>query len=214
MKKNYDPLLNPNQKELMGNLTTPAKIQEFLDSIPYSPENRNRCPLEVLRDKKAHCLDGALFAVFALRQLGYPPLVVDLIPEPDTDDDHMLAIFKRHDRIGAIAKSNYTGLRFREPVYRNVRELVMSYFADFYNKYGQKTLRAYSRPVNMTRFDKLDWTWNNAGLDEIEHYFLHLPHISLISPKTVRELSIVDKRSLTAGLLGSDPKGLYQPKNK
>jgi hypothetical protein len=205
--------LDREHKQLLDSLTTPAKIQEFLDSIPYSAENVDRCPLSVLTDRKAHCLDGAFFAAFALQRLGFPPLIVDLLPVPGTDDDHMLAIFKINGCFGAVAKSNYVGLRFREPVYKNIRELVMSYFEQYFNKFGQKTLRSYSRPVNISKFDNLDWVTKNDNLPKIEKYFTGLKQIPVIIPKSVSILSKVDNRSLEAGLIGSDPKGLFEPNN-
>jgi len=207
----FDEHLNAGQKEVMQGLTDPAKIQAFLDGIPYSPENVDRSPLEVLQDRKAHCMDGALFAAAALRRLGHPPLVVDMVPEPGTDDDHMLAVYKRHGYWGAVAKSNYVGLRFREAVYRSLRELVLSYFEQFFNLYGQKTLRFYTRPVNLARFDPLEWTWKSDGLGTIEQYFDLVQHYPVLSSAMVAELSVVDERSLEAGLAGSNPAGLYQP---
>src|SRR3990172_4896884 len=113
------------QKELkvISSLSSPSKIQAFLDDVPYSAEEVYRCPLRVLRDRKAHCFDGALFAAAALRRLGCPPLILDMIPG-DRDDDHLLALYKCDDHWGAVAKSNFVGLRFREPVYRTLRELV------------------------------------------------------------------------------------------
>jgi hypothetical protein len=211
MSNFFDEHLDAGQKELMLSLTDPAKIQAFLDGVPYSAENVYRCPLEVLQDRKAHCMDGALFAAAALRRLGDPPLVVDMIPEPGTDDDHMLAIFKRHEYFGAVAKSNYVGLRFREAVYRSLRELVMSYFEQYFNLYGQKTLRFYTQPINLARFDHLEWAWKNDGLISIEHYFSEVKRFPVISTEMVAELSNVDQLSLGAGLAGSNPDGLYQP---
>jgi hypothetical protein len=127
----FDARLDEEQRELLSKLDTPIEIQAFLDSIPYSAEDANRCPLSVLRDRQAHCLDGALFAAAALRRLGHAPVLVDLLPEPGTDDDHVLAIIKQDGCFGALAKSNFTGLRYRETVYDTMRELVMSYFEFF-----------------------------------------------------------------------------------
>ncbi len=206
-----DAHLNAEQKELMQGLSDPAKIQAFLDGVPYSAEAMDRCPLEVLQDRKAHCLDGALFAATALRRSGYPPLVVDLFPEPGTDDDHILAIFKRQGYFGAVAKSNYVGLRFREAVYRSLRELVMSYFEQFFNVYGQKTLRYYTRPINLARFDHLEWTWKHDGLKKIEQYFSEVKQFPVLPAEIAGGLSYADERSLTAGLYSSNPAGLYQP---
>src|SRR4030043_2059171 len=95
--------LRESEKRTFTGLQTPMQIQAYLDSIPYSAEERNRCPMNVLRDRQAHCLDGGLMAAAALRRIGYPPLLVDILPEPGQDDDHVLAIFERHGRFGALA---------------------------------------------------------------------------------------------------------------
>src|SRR6266487_6341856 len=129
-------------------LKTPERIQRFLDNIGYNKEKDGptcRSPRRVLRDRTAQCLEGALFAAAALRMHDFPPLVLDL--EAVRDDDHVLAIYRQHGHWGAIAKSNYSGLRFREPVYRTLRELAMSYFEHYFNPEAEKTLRTYSRPV-------------------------------------------------------------------
>ena len=124
--------LTKTELRVFAKLTSPFKIQEFLDSIPYSDEERYRCPRSVLQDRKAHCYDGAVFAAAALRMISYPPLLVDMLPN-SRDDDHILAVFRQNNRWGAVAKSNFSGLRFREPVYRGLHELIMSYFEFYYN---------------------------------------------------------------------------------
>lgn len=202
--------LTAEEFAIWASLTTPRKIQDFLDTVAYEPEYANRCPLRVLRERRGHCFDGALFGAAALRRLGYPPLVIDLIPEPLTDDDHMLAIFQRHGRFGAVAKSNFVGLRYREPVYRSLRELVLSYFEDFFNALGRKTLRGYSIPLDLTSFDALRWELDDTGADAIEKRITTLRHFSLLTPEMIRDLAPVDARQLEAGLLGADRAGLYK----
>ncbi len=140
-------------------LRRPEKIQDFLDQkVGYNKEHEGetcRGPRRVLRDRVAHCMEGALLAAAALRVQGRPPLIVDLAAVRDTD--HILTVFQERGHWGAIAKSNYSGLRFREPVYRTLRELVMSILRALRHPGGEKTLRAYSRPVNLGRFDGIDW---------------------------------------------------------
>ena len=155
-----DSPFTPAERAVFRRLNTPGKIQRFVDDLVYNKEPDGpacRSPRRVLRDRTAHCMEGALFAAAALRQLGYPPLLFDLEAAPNRDDDHVLAIFRVHSRWGAIGKSNYSGLRFREPVYRTLRELAMSYFEHYFNEAREKTLRNYSRPVNLTRFDRINW---------------------------------------------------------
>ena len=207
----FEAYLDHSQRLLFSSLNSPKEIQDFLDSIPYSAENCNRSPLSVLRDRQAHCLDGALFAAAALRRLGYPPILVDLLPDPGTDDDHVLAIYKVNGCYGALAKSNYSGLRYREAVYRPLRELVMSYFEDYFNIYGQKTLRAYSVPLRLSRMDGANWMWSDAGADAVEERLSKLRRIPLITPQMAAGLSAADPLSFQAGMLGVNEAGLYKP---
>lgn len=210
MSQTIEAYLQPDESATWTQLTTPRKIQDFLDSIAYEPEYFNRCPLRTLRERTGHCFDGALFGAAALRRLGYPPLIVDLLPEPLTDDDHMLAIFQHNGHYGAVAKSNFVGLRYREPVYRSLRELVMSYFEDFFNALGQKTLRGYSVPLNLAAFDALGWEVNDAGADAIEKRTESLRDYRLLTPEMIRTLTPVDPRQLEAGLLGANRDGLFK----
>ncbi len=207
-----DECLTGPERTTLAALDSPVAIQAYLDATPYSPEERDRCPLNVIRDRVAHCLDGGLFAAMALRRLGYPPLIVDLLPEPGLDDDHVLAVFKQGGYFGAVAKSNFVGLRYREPVYRTLRELVMSYFELFYNVDGLKTLRGYTAPLNLSRFDNYGWMWEDAGVTPIMPAVLKLRRFPIAGPEAVAGLSRVDDLSYRAGMLVANPAGLYKPK--
>lgn len=183
-------------------LTTPEKIQRFLDfDIAYNKEPDGetcRSPRGVLRDRTAHCMEGALFGAAALRMIGHPPLLLDL--EAVRDDDHVLAIFRHRGHWGAVAKSNYAGLRYREPVYRTLRELVMSYFEHYYNLRREKTLRRYSRPVDLRRFDSRHWMTGEEDVWFIPEYLTTISHIDLLRPPL--NLTRVDPRLFAAGLVG------------
>jgi hypothetical protein len=198
-----DSLSRAERSELRQ-LRTPEKIQRFLDcTIGYNKEHEGetcRSPRRVLRDRIAHCMEGALLAAAALRVNGYPPLLLDL--EAVHDDDHVLAIFQERGRWGAIAKSNYSGLRFREPVYRGLRELVMSYFEHYYNPKGEKTLRRYSRPVNLARFDRIGWMTAEEDVWAIPEYLMEVSHTPLMTRAMERRLSRMDDRLYRAGMLG------------
>ena len=200
----------PNELRVFARLDSPAKIQVFLDNIPYSAEERYRCPRSVLRDRKAHCYDGALFAAAALRRLGHTPLIIDMLAH--NDDDHLLALFKRDGHWGAVAKSNFAGLRYREPIYRTVREVVMSYFEDFYNVAREKTLRSYTVPLNLKAFDKQDWMTRDETMDVIAEKLSAIRKVTVVTPKMAVRLQPVDKRSFEAGLMGSNAAGLFKPK--
>jgi hypothetical protein len=196
--------LDAGETRVLKALKTPEKIQRFLDvDIAYNKEpdgDTIRSPRRVLRDRVAHCFEGALLGAAALRVQGFPPLLLDL--EAVRDDDHVLAIFKQHGRWGAIAKSNYSGLRFREPVYRSLRELVMSYFEHYFNASREKTLRNYSRPVNLSRFDRMGWMTAEEDLWVINDHLAKIPHVALL-PNGVRpRMARVDDRLFAAGLAG------------
>lgn len=203
--------LSEEEKGLIRGFQLPVDIQAYLDSLPYVGENRNRSPLEVMRDRQCHCLDGGLFAAAALRLLGYPPMIMDLVSEPGTDDDHVLAVFRHNNRFGAVAKSNFVGLRYREPIYASLRELAMSYFEMFYNIEGYKTLRGYTRPLNLARYDRYEWETNPAGVDLIVKRFYSLKSTPLLDQEGIKILSQVDRRSYEAGMLGVNFEGLYKP---
>ena len=191
----------PAEYGVLRTLRTPEKIQAFIDSLTYNKEvggDTCRSPRRVLRDRTAHCMEGALFGAAALRVLGHPPLVLDF--EAVRDDDHVIAIFQRDSHWGAIAKSNYSGLRYREPVYRNLRELAMSYFEHYYNHRREKTLRNYSRPVNLKRFDPIQWMTTEDDVWDIPYYLTTISHTPLLAPKLIAHLGKVDDRLFAAGL--------------
>jgi len=145
-------------------------------------------------------MEGALFGAAALRMLGHQPLLLDF--EAVRDDDHVLAIFRLRGHWGAVAKSNYAGLRYREPVYRTLRELAMSYFEHYYNLRKEKTLRRYSRPVNLRRFDARGWMTSEEDVWYIPEYLTVIPHTALLSPELIPRLGRVDERLFTSGLFG------------
>lgn len=191
------------ERAVFRRLTSPARIQRFLDDLAYNVEPDGptcRSPRLVLRDRTAHCMEGALFGAAALRMLGHPPLLLDF--EAVRDDDHVLAIFRVNGHWGAVAKSNYSGLRYREPVYRTLRELAMSYFEHYYNLRKEKTLRRYSRPVNLKRFDRMGWMTAEEDVWEIPEYLCEIPHIPILPQRLVTGLGRVDERLFAAGLLG------------
>jgi len=211
--EHFNQALTKFERQMMARLTTARKIQDFLDGFPYSLETIYRCPLRVLRDRVAHCYDGALFGAAALRCLGYPPLILNM-PAILHDDDHLLALYKRDGRWGAVAKSNFVGLRFREPIYVTLHELVMSYFEQFYNVERKKTLRSYTVPLNLKAFDKLNWMTSDAPLERIGARLDEIRKVRLLTRRMIANLSLVDERSYQAGLLGANKEGLYKPPAK
>jgi hypothetical protein len=158
----------------------------------------------VLTEGTAHCLEGAIFAAAALRVNGFKALLWDL--EAIRDTDHVLALYSYDGHWGTIAKSNFAGLRFREPVYRSLRELAMSYFDVYYNLLGERTLRAYSRPLDLSRFDHLHWMTTDKPLWFIpEHLLNGIPHTRLLTPYQEKRLNRLDARGKAAGMVGYSP---------
>jgi hypothetical protein len=193
-------VFTPAERAVFTRLRSPEKIQRFLDELVYNHRSTCRSPRRVLRDRTAQCMEGALFGAAALRMLGYPPLLLDL--EAVQDTDHVLAIFRRRGFWGAVAKSNFSGLRYREPVYRTIRELVMSYFEHYYNLRREKTLRAYSRPVNLRRFDSIGWMTAEEDIRAVPEYLCTIRHTPVVPAPVVPHLARVDARLFSAGLLG------------
>jgi hypothetical protein len=181
-------------------LKTPVQIQKFIDALAYQYANTAWSPQRVLRERKGHCLEGALLAAAALRVNGYPPLLMDL--EAVQDDDHVVAIYRKGDLWGGIAKSNFAGLRFRAPIYRTLRELALSYFEHYYNLRGERTLRAYSGAVNLERLDSRHWMTAEENVWCVPELLIAARHFPLFSDKVARALPRLDRRSFEAGLHG------------
>ena len=183
-------------------LRSPVGVQRALDAMPYHLATTAWSPRRVLRERTAHCLEAAVFAAAALRVLGFPPLLLDL--EAVQDTDHVIAVYRIEGHWGAIAKSNFSGLRCRAPVYRTLREMVMSYFEDYINLRGDRTLRAHSRPVNLARFDRLrpGWMTSEADLWWIPEHLVEIPHTPILTPALERSLFRVDRRALEAAAVG------------
>lgn len=200
--KEFQSYLSPSLKTKFLSLKTPFAIQEYLDAMPYIGEERDRSPLNVMLDEQSHCLDGGFLAALALWQIGFHPLLIDIVPDPGMDDDHVLALFQVDGRWGAVAKSNYVNLGFREPVYKNLRELVMTYFEHYVSVNHQKTLRGYTRPFDPTRYAHLNWAWDEAGANQLYHqYFYGRKSIPLISMSMAKRLYPVTDRVYAAETL-------------
>ena len=198
------------EREIFSTFKQPLDVQAFLDAVVYSDDKFARSPRSVMRDRLANCFDGALFAAAALRQLGFAPLLLDMRPDPKLDDDHVVALFKKWGCWGSVGKSNFVGLRYREPIHRTVREVVISYFNDYYNSVGDKTLRSFAGPVDLAKVDRLDWMTSDEHLDEVGDYLNRARHVPIASAAQVKGFARMDPRSLEAGLLGARPTGLFK----
>ena len=198
--------LSGRENAIFRKLDTPAKIQDFLDSLPMNFEKKGEThfsPRRVLKERTAHCIEGAMLAAAALWFHGEPPLVLDLVADKERydDDDHVVTLYKRNGRWGAISKTNHATIRFRDPVYRSIRELALSYFHEwFMNVNGVKTLKSYSRPLNLKRFGT-GWVTTEQDLWFIDDALDALPHYELVPPKNRKFLRNADRMELKAGRL-------------
>jgi hypothetical protein len=200
----FEAHLPPALRQTWQALDSPVAIQGYLDGLPYIGQQRNRAPLAVMQDRQCHCLDGGFFAALALWRLGFRPMLIDLVPAPGLDDDHVLALFRVDGCWGAVAKSNYPGLRYREPVYRSLRELAMSYFDDFFNSAGERTLRRYTRPFDLTQIPDTGWAWDEGATQVLYRRFYARESFPLISEQAAARLHHLDERSFKSGTLGTD----------
>jgi hypothetical protein len=201
------PAWSREERARLRRLSTPRRIQDLLDQFAYRAEDAPAAPRQALAEARAHCFDGALLAAAALRFHGWPPLLLDL--RAIHDDDHVLAVFRVGGAWGAIAKSNFAGLRFREPIHRDLRELALSYFEPYYNLKRRRTLRAFSaRPLDLRRFDRRWWEFDEAAAPVIAERLDAAPHRTLLTPAQERGLTPLDPRSFRAGMLGTDLAGV------
>jgi hypothetical protein len=184
----------------LRSLNTPVKVQQFLDAMEYKYTDTAGSPRRVLRERAGHCMEGALLAAAALRLQGRPPLLMDL--EAVRDDDHVIALYRECGLWGGVAKSNYAGLRFRAPIYRTLRELALSYFEHYYNLRGERTLRAYSAPLKLERFDAEHWMTREDEVWCVAERLAEARHTALFPAKLATTLPRLDRRSFEAGQHG------------
>lgn len=193
--------LLPAELRTLRSLNSPVKIQKFIDGLAYQYADTAGSPRRVLRERRGHCLEGALLAAAALRVNGHRPLVMDL--ESVRDDDHVVALYRERGLWGGIAKSNYAGLRFRAPVYRTLRELALSYFEHYYNLRGERTLRAYSVAVDLSRLDARHWMTDEEEVWSVPELLIAARHYPIVPDKVARALPRMDRRSFEAGMHGT-----------
>ena len=207
----FRALFTAEERKVLDALTTPRRIQDFLDSTEYSSDPIYRSPRSVLRDRKAHCVDGSLLAACAMRYHGNEPWIMELAAV--RDDDHFLALYTVSQCLGSVAKSNFVGLRFREPIHRTLRELALSYFEPYFNLEAEKSLRGYSSPINLSRLDWTHWPVEDELLEsEVVEAVARARHFKMLTPAQEAGLSEVDKRFYDAGIMGAKIEGLYDPR--
>lgn len=196
--------LTAQEYKTLARLTTPIKIQDFLNALPMNAEKKgdtHMSPRRVLREKKAHCIEGALLAALALWIHGEPPLIMNLSARLGKGDvDHVVALYKRGGRYGALSKTNHATIRFRDPIYRTPRELALSYFHEwFMNTTGEKTLECYSKPLDLRRRFGTDWITAEKDLWKIADALSVVPHYYLVPKGNWRYVRKADPMELKAG---------------
>lgn len=189
---------NQQEMKLLHTLNSPVKIQDYLETLKINFKDTCMSPRRVLREKKAHCIEGAMLATAALWINGERPLVLDL-KAVDHDEDHAVTVFRRNGCWGAISKTNHAVLRYREPVYRNIRELVMSYFHEYFMNDGKKTLRQYSAPLDLSRFIKRGWTTVEEDIWYIPEYLDNMPHWPILNRQALATLRKADPIEIKIG---------------
>ncbi len=196
------PAYDVPEFDVFKKLDTPAKVQDFLETFPINFEaHGSTChsPLYVLRHKKAQCLEGALLAAAIFWYHGERPLLLDL-ETTDDDDDHVVALFKQDGCWGAVSKTNHAVLRYRDPVFKTIRELVLSYFSEYFLDDGRKTLRRYSEPFDMLQFEDA-WLTSRRHMWNIEDEIIKSPHKKILTPRQIRRLRPADPIESAAGKL-------------
>lgn len=206
---------NADEVNLLRRLNTPERLQNFIDEIPYHYQGEDEVtysPRLVMSKNQSDCLEGAIFAAAVFRFHGERPLVMNL--EAVRDDSHCIALFERHGCWGAIGKSKYTGLTFREPIHRTLRELALSYVEGYFNFDGEKTLRGYSKPFDLSRFDNTGWMTTEKDITEMGLKISNIPYTILLTPKQTRGLRAVVPLMLRAGELGMTESGILENAKK
>lgn len=206
--------LSEREFSILKRLSTPRAIQDYLNAIPINHEIGGQTILsvrEVLRQRRAHCIEGAFFAACVLWVHGDPPLVMHLDCDM-SDFPHVVALFRRGGHWGAISKTNGTPLRYRDPIYRSLRELVMSYFHEYYNKRGYKTLRSYSGSFDMRRIEPELWVTSEKSCWAAHDRLANARHYPIISTRQARLLSRRDPFERRAAKLIQYPKPVTRRK--
>ncbi len=195
--------LTTTETRLLKKLNTPRKIQDFLETFPINFEPTGdtcRSPRRVLQERTAHCIEGAMLAALAMRVNGERPLVVDLTASAH-DFDHVITVFRQHGHWGAISKTNHAVLRYREPIYKTIRELALSFFHEYTDPEGRKTLRSFSRPVDLSRFDDIDWMTSDENVWDVPEYLADVSHIPILTRAQIATLRRCDPLERKAGEL-------------
>ncbi|HEX9160166.1 MAG TPA: hypothetical protein VF980_00550 [Thermoanaerobaculia bacterium] len=196
------------ERRILAALRTPGDIQQFLDELAYDECGGAASPRRVMQSGKAQCYSGALFAAAALRELGHAPRIMWF--DAVEDDGHCIALYESGGLWGAVAKSNFTGIRSREPIYPYVA-LGLSYFEDYFNVTGKRTMRAFTVPIDLEPFERRGWRFSRGHLPYVDRAIDSAERAWKLPQTIAKKLPPVSDAVREAGLLGSNPEGLWRP---
>ena len=199
---------NATETRLLKSLKTPADIQRFLDGLLYNPEGGAASPRAVMRDRTAQCYSGALFAAAALRELGHPPQIMWI--DAVEDDGHCIALYQLDGLWGAVAKSNFTTIRSREPVY-DYLALGLSYFDAYYNPTGKRTMRAFTVPIDLEQFEKRGWRFDAGEMLYVDDAIDSATRAWKLPRRLAKTVAPVSEALRQSGLIGANVEGLWKP---
>lgn len=200
LSKSIKKLLPFDIRRLYSKLNSPIKIQDYLDALPVNFElsgESNFSPIQVICENKAHCFEGAVLASSILAYHGHRPLLMDFATAYD-DEDHTIALFKKDSKWGGLSKTNHVVLKYRDPIYASPRELAMSYFHEYYLYDGRKSLRAYSAPFDLSRYETSSWISDERGLDWLMKAVSKSRYFPVLPDKMIRNLRRASKVELDA----------------
>lgn len=193
----------PKEIAVFQRLNAPQKIQDFLNKLPANFEkNGDTClsPREVLKQRRAHCAEGAVLAATILWYHGQKPLLMDIKTTLD-DDEHIVALFKKNGFWGAVSKTNHAVLRYREPIYKTVRELALTYFHEYFKNNGQKTMRSFSSPFDLSKIKDRRWLTTKRNLWGLIEKLDRSKHFKVLNKQQIKNLRRADAIEIKAGKL-------------
>jgi hypothetical protein len=196
------------ERRILAKLRTPEHIQRFLDELSYDEKGGAASPRKVMRNNEAQCYSGAIFASAALREIGYGPRLMWF--DAVSDDGHCIALYQVGDLWGSVAKSNFTTIRSREPIYSYIA-LGLSYFEGFFNQFGKRTMRAFTVPIELEQFESRGWRFDEGSMMYVDRAIDTAPRAWKLPRESAAHLSKVSEQLRQAGLFGSKSEGLWRP---
>ncbi len=207
MKSEIQKILKKEELAIIKKLNSPSKIQDFLDELPFNFEKKEetyRSPRAMLKAKEAHCFEGAVFAALCFAYHDTKHFLLDLKVKKSAkeDSDHVVCVFEKNGFWGAISKTNHSVLRYRDPIYRNARELAMSYFHEYFLDSGEKTLFSYSKPFDIWKKFGFEWITREDSLDEIAEYLDRVKHLPFVPEKNKKFIRKVGRTEIKGASIG------------